>query len=223
MKRAIVLLLLFLVGGVAAPNGTEIIIEFTKSAKVMPDTYSFGLHIFMKDPKEKVILNTLGAVDKTIRNLKISYEGGRYELHQNCFWQKEKRICEGYKGSVSYRFFLKNPQKQNEIFEAIENLKKRMQESFHYSVVYPHWQISQSKQNQVIQKLQLGVIDKAKVFGKQAGKRLAKQCDIKSIDYITRLYPVVKSMAAKASVQAPQPAKEEQSMSVRAKVRFICD
>ncbi|BAF70808.1 SIMPL domain-containing protein [Nitratiruptor sp. SB155-2] len=209
----------------SSKEATDVSNTLNASAHIEPDIYSFGLFVFMTNSSEKTIINSLGIVDKTIRSLGLCYEGGRYSLYQNCRWEKDKRVCEGYKGEVGYQFFIQDPKMQNRVLQAIDELKSRMHKGFGFSIRYPHWEVSRSRRESVVQDLQLRLIDKAKTFGKKAGEKLSKQCHITSIDYTTRYFPVVrtlKSMTVKSDIQAPEPARTKQRVEVKAKVEYVC-
>jgi hypothetical protein len=70
----------------------------------MPDVYTIYVSIVVKDKKEKDIINTLGKIDRSVRNLNVDYVGGNYNLSKNCYYDENKQICEGFKRVQKYGF-----------------------------------------------------------------------------------------------------------------------
>ncbi len=222
----LVLLASLLLWGGEKCEGTKIAMRLETQAQIEPDRYVVPLKIFIKNRSEERILATLGAIDRALRELALAYRGGEYELVPHCYWQKEKRICKGYEGGVFYSFLLKTPQEQNRIFTTLKYLQQKLPLSFGYEVERPHWEASSLKREEELRRLRLLLIEQAKKFAKEAGKRLGKICEVVAIDYSSRYIPLLRTykempMAA-PSLAAPEPAKEKERVKVEAHVRYLC-
>lgn len=207
---------------------TRISITLEERKELMPDILSMTVGVNANAAKETEVINMLGSIDKAIRVLNLNYKGGSYSVYKNCWWEKDKRKCSGYKGELGYSFELKDSKEQNKILEVIDEFKEKYGEKLNYTVSHPQWLISGKKIKTTENELKYGIIDTAKDFAKKAGEKLGKTCSISSIDYdVRRPYfweaPVYKSMTMeKSAIEAPEPKKEEKSVNVKASVRFIC-
>jgi len=50
------------------------------------------------------------------------YKGGSFRILKNCFYSKNKYVCEGYKGINDYSFYMKNPENQTKILNALKGI-----------------------------------------------------------------------------------------------------
>ncbi|WP_353683649.1 SIMPL domain-containing protein [Thermodesulfovibrio sp. 3907-1M] len=207
---------------------TRIFITLEERKELMPDILNMTLSVNVNTQKEAEAVNMLGVVDKAIRGLNVKYSGGSYSVYKNCWWEKNKTKCSGYKGDIGYSFELKEAKEQNRILDAIDALKEKYGEKMDYTVSHPQWLISTKNAKAAENELKYEIIDTAKDFAKKAGEKLGKICSISSIDYeVRRPYfwdlPVYKSMnMEKAMMEAPEPKKEEKTLNVKASIRFIC-
>lgn len=209
---------------------TRISITLEERKELSPDILNMTLTINVIATKEAEVINILGSIDKSIRSFNLKYSGGSYSVYKNCWWEKDRRKCHGYKGDMSYSFELKEAKEQNKILEAMDSFKEQFVEKMNYTVSNPQWLISEKKAKAEENELKIQVIDSAKEFAKKASEKLSKICSITSINYdVRRPYlwesPVLMKSAPvmeKAVIEAPEPKKEEKSLSVRATVGFIC-
>lgn len=234
-KIAFLILTLLFITGLASVYAEEKEYEFTRifitleeRKELTPDILNMTLSANVTTQREAEAVNMLGEVDKAIRALNIKYSGGSYSVYKNCWWEKNKTKCSGYKGDIGYSFELREAKEQNRILEAIDALKEKYGEKMDYTVSHPQWLISSKNAKSAENELKYGIIDTAKDFAKKAGEKLGKTCSISSIDYDVRRPfiwepPIYKSMTMeKVMMEAPEPKKEEKTVNVKASVRFIC-
>lgn len=216
-------------------KGTKLSITLEETREPIPDILALDLKVDVTTAKEAEAINILGAIDNVLRNLNLDYKGGKYSVYKNCWWEKGKQRCTGYKGSIGYLFELKNAASQNQIFEALERFKERYEkkmslEEMNFSVSQPEWRISEKEYHKVEDELKFKIIDTAKDFSDRVSKKLGKTCYISDIDYdVKRPLPIGPYYGAKAanlmerSIDAPEPKKEEKTVSVRAGVKLRCE
>lgn len=205
-------------------QGIRISLFLEEREEVSPDVFRLDISLRANGQKESEVINILGSVDKAIRDLKVEYSGGRYWVEKNCWWEKEKRRCSGYTGTISYSFRLDNPSKQNEILEALDHFKSKLGEAVSYSVSNSSWVVSEKKIKGVEEDLRLKLIDRAKDFAEKASKRLGKNCSIQSIRYEPSgaVAPLPFRALKTAKVEAPEPAYEDLPFTIKAFVDFVC-
>ncbi|GAB5047361.1 SIMPL domain-containing protein [Thermodesulfovibrio sp. TK110] len=207
---------------------TRISLTLEEIKEITPDILNMTLEVTITAQKEAEAINMLGAVDKAIRALNIKYSGGSYSVYKNCWWERDRKKCSGYKGEIGYSFELSDPKEQNRVLDTIDGFKEKYGEKMNYTVSKPKWLISSKIVKTIENELKLEMIDNAQNFAKKAGEKLGKTCSISSIDYdIRRPYfwepPIYKSMMIeKSMVEAPEPKKEEKLVNVKASVKFIC-
>ncbi len=201
---------------------TEISVILEEKKEILPDTFALGLEIIAIMDTEVKAINIIGSVDKTLRDLGFDYKGGKYWVYQNCWWEKNKRKCSGYKAIVEYLFLLKNPSFQNKILKILEKFKQKYRGSFKFKIYRTDWIVSEKKMDRLKDELRLKIIKKAKDFLIKVSSALGKSCDIKSIDYNVGLhYPSYLPTKSKG-LEAPEPKKEEKTVNIKAKVILIC-
>ncbi len=209
---------------------TKISITLEEKRDLSPDILNMNFSMTAKAQKESDVINILGSVDKLIRNLKVDYTGGSYSVYKDCWWEKNKLKCVGYKGDLSYSFKLKDSKEQNKILESVEEIKEQYGEKITYTVSNPQWIITEKKYKETENILKVEIIDTAMDFAKKVGEKLGRQCSISNIEYdIKRLYweqPVVYKSAiagmADRTIEAPEPKKEDKAVTVKAQIKFVC-
>jgi hypothetical protein len=203
----------------------ETIIQDKK--EIEPDILAVSVNISVKGSKESEIINMLGEVDRSIRDLGFEYKGGKFSVYKNCWWENNKTKCEGFKGNSFYVFELKNPTDQNKIYEKLSYFSGKYKDKLDYSVSQPEWTASKEKTEQIEYQLKLSVIDKALSFTQQVSKKLNKSCNIKSLDYESdQVYPMpiyrAMLMSTAESVSAPEPKKDINFIDIKVKTEIIC-
>ncbi len=226
-----ILFLIFIVSQLYAKSSknkekTEVSIILEEKKELLPDTFALGLNITTLMDTEVQAINVIGKVDKILRKLNLNYKGGKYWVYQNCWWKKNKKKCSGYKATVEYVFLLKEPSFQNKIFKILERFKEKYRKNFNFKVYKTEWIVSERKITHVKDKLRLIIIEKAKNFSAKVSSALGKNCDIKSIDYNLRILPPHYFFATKAventAIEAPEPKREEKTVSIKARVKLSC-
>jgi uncharacterized protein YggE len=206
-------------------EGTSVSITLEKEKELVPDTLFLRLRIDVFSQKEVEAINIMGEIDRELRGLNLEYKGGKYSVYENCWWEKDKRRCSGYKGSIDYTFLLNAYSEQKRIFEILDKFKERYGERVKFEVYEPEWGISEKKRKALEEELRLAIIESAKDFSEMVSKALGKNCDIESIDYTTtpvyRPYYLTKAME-RAPIEVPEPKREEKSVSVKAGIRLRC-
>ncbi len=206
---------------------TKVLITVEEKQELVPDLLAVPVEISALSARESDVLNMLGVVDRAVRNIGISYRGGNYNVYRNCWWEKDRQKCSGFKGEVRYVFELDTPNEQSKIFDAIEKFKEKFGNEMRYSISNPSWIVSEKKLSQEENKLKISIIDRIKDFRETLSSKLEKQCKITLIDYNVHRpsfpFPVYKAITAESdSIVAPQPRKEEKTITVKATVEYIC-
>lgn len=210
---------------------TRISITFEERRELSADALHMNFSVTAKAQREIDVINILGIVDKSIRNLKIEYTGGNYSVYKNCWWEKNKLKCSGYKGNLTYDFKLKDLKEQNKILESIEEIKEKFGENMAYSVSTPQWIITEKKYKEVENELKVEILDSLLKFSDRLSEKLGRQCFITGIDYdIRRFYlerPIVHKsrlpdMSTERAIEAPEPKREDKSVTVKAYVKYLC-
>ncbi len=203
------------------PDKIEIQLPLSVERTLLPDEYFFSVEAVVKAPTEKEVLKILGILDNKIRRLKIKYKGGKFYTSQNCIWQKEGLICNGYKGTIFYTFEEKSAAIQEKAIKPFLKLKNSYPKFFSYFVRSQGWRVSYSKAKLEENRLILELIKKALNISKEIGKALSGSCYIEKIDYQSRNLPIFPLRASK-NLSLPQPTKNKQEIKVRATVTFKC-
>jgi len=209
-------------------NQTTVTISLEEKRELIPDTLLLKFRVSVTTTKETEALNLMGELDEALRKLNLEYKGGKYSVRENCWWEKGERKCVGYKGSITYSFLLKNYSEQNEVFKVIDKFKRERGEKVKFEVNEPEWIVSEKRRKETERELTALIFERAKSFSKTASKALDKVCDVEAISY-EKGYPIYYpnqvyafGAAEGEAIKAPQPEKEEKSVSVRAKVRLRC-
>ncbi len=208
---------------------TRISINLEEREELAPDILSMTVEVNANSAKEAEVINILGSIDKALRSLNLNYKGGSYSVYKNCWWEKDRRRCSGYKGELNYSFELKEAREKNKILEVIEESKEKYGEKINYTVSHPQWLISEKKVRDKEKELKLEMIETAMDFAKRAGEKLGKKCSISSINYDVRrpiweppVFYKSTSMMEKAMIEAPEPKREDKAVSVKASVGLVC-
>lgn len=210
---------------------TRISITFEEKRELSPDILNMNFSITAKAQREVDVINILGSVDKSIRNLKIEYTGGNYSVYKNCWWEKNKLKCSGYKGNLTYDFKLKDSKEQNKILESVEEIKEKFGENIAYSVSNPQWIITEKKYKEVENELKVEILDNLIKFSNKVSEKIGRQCFISSIDYDIRRFYLERPIAYKSglpdipvekTIEAPEPKREDKTVTVKAYVKYLC-
>ncbi|MGB9823154.1 MULTISPECIES: SIMPL domain-containing protein [Thermodesulfovibrio] len=233
MKKLLIIFITFFVliaTSTYAQDDTTVFIILEEVKELIPDILSLSVGVNVNTSKEVDAVNILGAVDKSLKNLGFEYRGGKYYVTKNCWWEENKQKCSGYKGSIHYLFELKEPSQQNKIFQELANFKEKYGEKMDFIVSTPEWTVSKKNLRNAEDALKIEIIGNAQNFAKKVSEKMGKTCSLTSIDYdirrpswwwkeeeVSYMMKTTKSM-----VEAPEPKKEEKTVSVKASVKMIC-
>jgi hypothetical protein len=206
---------------------TYIKIVIKDKKEIEPDILAVSVDVSVKGSKESELINMLGEVDKSIRDLGFDYKVGKFSVYTYCWWENNKTKCKNFKGSSFFVFELKNPADQNKIYEKLSYFSDKYKEKLDYNISQPEWTASKEKIEQIENQLKLSVIDKALSFTQQISKKLNKSCNVKSLDYESdQVYPIpiYRTMLMKTadSVSVPEPKKDINFIDVKVKAEIIC-
>ena len=185
-------------------------LESTKS--IMPDVYKLGIDIIYQANTSDDVIRYLGKVDKIVRGLHLPYHGGNFRVFQNCFYSNNRYICEGYKGIDSYSFYLKSPENQEKILNALKNIN--------YQVVYSGFVVPEDKIKTIKEQLIKDLAQKSIVYASNFSKIYHANCFVKSISYMENVPRPI--MFSPAMVKAPLPRASKEEISMRASVDISC-
>ncbi len=207
---------------------TKVSITFEERKELTPDIFQMFLSVNVLTNKEREAINMLGDVDKEIRTIGLNYSGGNYSIYKNCWWEKEKRKCSGFRGTLNYNFQLKDVKEGNKILEIIDSFKEKYGASLNYSLSEPQWILSEKTRKSAEEELKLSLLDTAKAFLKKLSNKLEKKCSISHVDYDLKA-PSFREFSAfqarsaeQAPIEAPEPKKEKQVITINANVKYVC-
>lgn len=216
-------------------DSTKVYITLEETKELIPDIYVISISINVNSVQEAETIKILGIVDKSIKNLHLNYKGGKYNVYRNCWWEKGKEKCSGYKGNVYYYFELEKPEQQNKILETLTELQEKYQDKVSLTISNPTWTVSKKNLKIAEEELKLEIIDTAQSFSKKISEKIGKICHITEINYDVRRPPIwypfrdedimLKSATreSKISLEAPTPVKEEKTISVKTSITLICN
>jgi len=214
---------------------TKVYITLEETKELIPDIYVISISVNVNSIQEAETIKILGNVDKSIKNLHLNYKGGKYNVYRNCWWEKGKEKCSGYKGNVYYYFELEKPEQQNKILETLTDLQEKYQDKVSLTISNPIWTVSKKNLKMAEEELKLEIIDTAQSFSKKISEKIGKICRITEINYDVRRPPIwypfrdedimLKSATreSKISLEAPTPVKEEKTISVKTSITLICN
>ena len=184
-----------------------------------PNLYELTIEVKTSGKTEGEVLNTLSAVDNGIKMLNIPYSGGYFRVYPKKVWDENlKRYRqEGFEGVVFYTFKYKNLNRQKEVFELLENIKRNY--PITYSVVRENWSVSDRVLERVEEKLKEELLREAKLKAKEYGRILNKSCTIKELRFkesYTSIYP------PESSKDVITPKRENEVVKITASVVFDC-
>jgi uncharacterized protein YggE len=216
-------------------DSTKVYITLEETKELIPDIYVISISVNVNSIQEAETIKILGNVDKSIKNLHLNYKGGKYNVYRNCWWEKGKEKCSGYKGNVYYYFELEKPEQQNKILETLTDLQEKYQDKVSLTISNPTWTVSKKNLKMAEEELKLEIIATAQSFSKKISEKIGKICRITEINYDVRRPPIwypfrdediiLKSATreSKISLEAPTPVKEEKTISVKTSITLICN
>jgi len=241
MKKVMIFTILFIIflsisNAFSEPvDSTKVYITLEETKELIPDIYVISISVNVNSIQEAETIKILGNVDKSIKNLHLNYKGGKYNVYRNCWWEKGKEKCSGYKGNVYYYFELEKPEQQNKILETLTDLQEKYQDKVSLTISNPTWTVSKKNLKMAEEELKLEIIDTAQSFSKKISEKIGKICRITEINYDVRRPPIwypfrdedimLKSTTreSKISLEAPTPVKEEKTISVKTSITLICN
>lgn len=212
------------------PKITTVSTSLKEKKEILPNVLKLAVEVSTQPlPKEIEVINLLGTIDKKVKALEVEYHGGRYYVYKDCQWIKNKQVCHGYKGFLSYVFELKDPTKQTKIYSLFEEAKKMYGDSLDFSVTNIYWTITEKDLKTITEELKLTLITKAIKFSEKVSKTLNKSCHITTLNLdqrgdgiIIQKASLLKSFSEeKATIEPPSP-KQEQTVELSAYVVLSC-
>lgn len=188
----------------------KMMIEDSKS--IMPSVYKLDIEINYSAQDSNSVIAYLGRVDNLVRSLNIPYKGGNFRILRNCFYASNKYVCEGYKGTNDYSFYMKNPRNQTKILNVLKGINYEITYS---GFIVPKKDIESTK-NYLINDL----AEKALVYASNFSKVFQKECFVKSISYVEN-NPVVPMRFAIAKA-VPMPVKSKEDINMKAFIDISC-
>ncbi|MFN3599130.1 MAG: hypothetical protein ACK4VK_05280 [Aquificaceae bacterium] len=227
MKKFILFLLCMLSFGFSQDKevrSIDISLSLEEEESLTADILRVDIFVNASGNKEIDVVNMLGEVDKAVKSLGFEYSGGNYWVQKNCWWERDKRRCEGFLGELRYSFRLQKASDQNRLLDLLDAFKEKFGKAINYTVSQTIWVVSNKKTEGLKEELRLRLLDKARDFATKAGKRLGKECHIQSVSYehISPIRGDIGLMTLKSASEAPEPKMEEISTSVRAIVGLVC-
>lgn len=209
-------------------NSTKVLINLSETRDIVPDIYTVYVTVNVTTQKEVEAINILGLIDRAVKDLNLKYKGGRYSVNKKCWWEKGKEKCLGYTGNVYYNFELDEPEKQNHVFETLTEFQEKYGDRISISISNPGWIVSKKILKKTEEELKFEIMDSARSFAKKVSEKLGQNCSLSEINYSTRrpspVYPVPERTVLRdtSGIEAPEPVREEKTISVDASIRVTC-
>lgn len=194
---------------------TAVRFSISDNISLKPKTAAFNISIEEKGSSPDEVLQKLGKAKKDIAEKDLSYKGGYYNIFKNCYFDKGKNVCDGYKGVLSYVFYAKDNLEANKIFKALYQKN--------YSVNSIVLEPSKKDEEKAQKELYVRVINKVEDLKNLFSESLKQNCDIKSIDFIPYFRrPIVMPFSA-TKEEVPFLPKETISLKKEANVLLNCN
>jgi len=207
------------------PDSLLIVTPIEAKRDILPDRYVFSTDITVVSQRESDALNILGEIDDGIRNLGVRYRGGKYSVSKKCWWEHDKRICNGYKGRVHYIFEMFEPASQDTVLELFSKYKENSRLNIDINISNTGWIVSEDKKRSVTKELRYEAIRNSLDLAEQIAGMLNRLCIVKEINFQpppSTVYPPYRAMMKERSIKAPEPTKDEYSITIRAETKIIC-
>jgi len=205
---------------------TSVVFPLSVREKVEPDEYYMGVEIRAKGKSEKEVIGLLGKVDAAVRKSRVEYSGGGFNVRENCWWEKGRKKCEGFIGTIGYEFYGRGFDFQKKIVRVLTGLKEKVGKRMEFLVKRVGWRVSDEKEERERTKLMILLLKKAGILKEKIEGVSGKRCYVKKVNYERRWYfPLEKEFGAARlaeSVPVPEPKKEKHKIEVSGVVEIEC-
>jgi len=205
---------------------TSVVFPLSVREKVEPDEYYMGVEISAKGKSEKEVIGLLGKVDAAVRKSRVEYSGGGFNVRENCWWEKGRKKCEGFIGTIGYEFYGRGFDFQKKIIHALTGLKEKVGKRMEFLVKRVGWRVSDEKEEREKAKLMILLLKKAGILKEKVEEVFKKRCYMRRVRYGERRYfPLEKEFGAARlaeSVPVPEPKKEMHKIEVSGVVEIEC-
>ena len=205
---------------------TSVVFPLSVKEKVKPDEYYMGVEIRAKGESEKEVVGLLGGVDRVIRKSEIEYSGGEFNVRENCWWEKGRKKCEGFIGTIRYEFYGSGFDFQKKIIHALTGLKEKVGKRIEFLVKRVGWRVSDEKEERERVKLMILLLKKAGILKEKVEEVFGKRCYVKKVNYERGWYfPLRREFGGvklAENIPVPKPKKEAQEIRVSGVIEIKC-
>ena len=210
-------------------EGMTVVLPLSVREKVEPDEYYMEVEIRVKGKSEKEVMGLLGRVDGVIRKSKAGYSGGSFNIRENCWWERGKKRCEGFIGTIGYEFYGRDFGFQKKVIRALTGLKEKVGERMEFLVKRVGWRVSDEKEERERARLMILLLKKAGILKKKVEEVSGKRCHVRRVNYGGRWYfPLERGFGAAGfaelaeNIPVPRPKKEAREVKVSGVVEIEC-
>ena len=198
-------LILILLLGLFSLEASEI--TFTKKfeKKVSPETLTLNFSINANMPNEKAVIKKLNFFyENLIKESKLKIEGGSFNVYPNYRYVNNKRVLDGYRGTVSYVVKSKDKEVIDDFLEEVYSLKHDSRVSI--SVGNIRWIVDREQHSAISDSLREDAIIWSYTYANTLSAKLSKECTLLTLNINAPHYqprPPVRAMMAKNSAMIP--------------------
>jgi len=217
------ILLLFIISASLNAYTIDFDREFKLSLK--PNRLQGGINISVHKNSEKEVLQKLAKYSNFISKYNaIKKEEGSYSVSPNYHYINNKRIKDGYRGSIYYKIFADNITNFNIFIEKLQN--KKRDKNVNISISSVSWQLSPKQREGRVDNLRMRAIEWANSYAKRLSTKLKRECSVTQISFSPIRYPRPVTMAmprvAMSKSDAPVPEQTTRNISIRPHIQLEC-
>ena len=205
---------------------TMVVFPLSVKEKVKPDEYYMRVKVRAKGESEKEVIGLLGRVDEVVRKSRIKYSGGEFNVRENCWWEKGKKKCEGFIGTIGYEFYGKAFGFQKKIIHALTGLKEKVGKRMEFLIEKVGWVVSDERKEKERIKLMFALMKKARILKEKVEEVFGKKCYVRKVSYEREWYfPFRREFGGvklDENIPVPEPKKEAQEIKVSGVIEVEC-
>ncbi|MGM0623880.1 MAG: SIMPL domain-containing protein [Campylobacterota bacterium] len=199
-------------------------LDFSKkfSADITPQTAVTNINFSLKAEDEKAVTNRLADISTYINGYDaVDKKGGKFNVRPNYIYEDDKRVQEGFIGSMHYKISSDKMQMLDMFLEDLMSEKKNET----INVNSYGYEVSAQQYQEALEKLRMQSILWSVGYSKELSNQVYKECEVKNISFGGRAVPtLLRSEVSRSSDKsfAPQPTKDDQSVSLTPSFLIEC-
>ncbi len=205
-------------------------LKFDKHFETFLNPNTLNTHISVQSEANKesdvsLSLQKFNAFFKKIKKLKLSK--GRLNISPRYEYSKEKTVCKGYEGTLSYSIKAKNAKDMSEFISGFYAYKNKVAPKVKTQISNVTWQIGKKTYERKVDQLRIKALLWAKSYMKDLQKSLGAKCSLKlaNFDPSPRYTPNYRMMSYEKKFSSNTqivPMQNEQSISIHPNFVMEC-